>query len=184
MIKSLYFIFGLVGLYLTNPNISLMGSYSKGDTLSNQVIARTGMRLSKKYQLSFAGIGGGEKDGKIWLISVSFSRSGEPLTIEQGRRIIVDCVQEYLVDINSHEELRPYLSNYPFTAHNLDVAIFNYDSKGEFIVDPYLQVMANHEGEMMYFTIEPDKYYTYKSCTYESYEEALAILEKENTPSL
>ncbi len=37
---------------------------------------------------------------------------------------------------------------------------------------------------MVYLTIEPDKYYKYKSRTYESYEEALAILEKENTPSL
>ncbi len=184
MIKSFYFIFGLIGLYLTTPNISLMGSYSKGDALSNQVIARTGERLSKKYHLSFSGIGGGEKDGKTWLMSVSFNRYGEPLTIEQGRRIIVDCVQEYLADINRHEELRPYLSNYPFTAHNLDIAIFNFNSKGESIVDPYLEVMADYKGEMMYFTSDPENSYRYKSRTYESYEEALAILEKENIPSL
>ena len=48
------------------------------------------------------------------------------LSIEQAREILVDCVQEFLTEINSNEEIRPYLENFPFTSKNIHIALLTF----------------------------------------------------------
>jgi hypothetical protein len=156
-----------------------MDDYSKGDVLSNQLIAKTGERLAKKYNMSISGIGGGEEDQGIWLIRVMFNRKGNLLTISEGRKIILDCIQEFLFDINHDEELRPYLKVYPFTAANLYITIINYTPEGYVVEDPYLEVISGNKGEIAYRTLDPNDHFKYKSSIYETYDEAVAILTQE-----
>lgn len=155
---------------------------SPADTLSHQRINKTGKRLEKKYNMSISAIGGASKGG-IWLIDVGFDRLGDPMTIEEGRRAIVDCVQEYLKDINTDEALRPYLKVYPFTIDNLHIAIFHGAKDGGLVFDPILELIAADEFGVVYKTRDPDNIYKYKNIYKETYEEALAILQKEKENS-
>lgn len=152
------------------------------DTLSHRKINKTGERLEKKYNMSISAIGGASKEG-IWLMNIGFHHLGNPLTIEEGRRTIVDCVQEYLRDINNDEALLPYLKVHPFTINNLHIAIFNCVEDDNFVFDPILEVISTHQDKLIYRTRDPDNIYKYKNTFEETYEEALAILKKEKENS-
>ncbi len=155
---------------------------SPADTLSHRRIIETGKRLEKKYHMSISAIGGASKEG-IWLMSVGFDRLGDPMTIEEGRRVIVDCVQEYLKDINNDEALRSYLKIHPFTIDNLYITIFQFAKDGSLFFDPILDSITVDKFGFVYSTTDPNNIYKYKNTFEETYEEALAILEKEKENS-
>lgn len=161
------------GLLFYNPSLP------KEDVLSDRLIVNTGKKLGKKYNMKITDIGGGSDDG-IWLISVGFARYGEPpVTVDEGRRMIVDCIEEYLKDVNSDKEIRPYVKNYPFKPKNLDIAILNYTADYKSIEDPYLCCILFVQGKILYLTKGANQRYGYKSEISETYDEALAILKQE-----
>ncbi len=175
---------GLLGIVVAY-NMGFINPSSQRDQLSNNQIIATSNRLANKYNMSIIGIGGGAKEQEgIYLKSILFNRYGQPLELERAREITVDCVQEFLLDINHNEKLKPYLQTYPFTAVNLHIGILNYDLDGKAILDPYLHVMSAVEGKMVYRTLDPDNENRYKSSIYESYDEAIAILQKEKEQAL
>ena len=158
--------------------------HSPGNRLSNHQIVKTGKQLGMKYDMKISFLGGGEtKDRKIRLITVGFTRNGKPLTIEEGRKIIVDCTETFLTDINNNDKLRPFLSVYPFTVEKLNVTIMNEDDKGNFIAEPFLATISQLEGKVYYRTQDPENEYKFKSKISESYDEAVAILKKEKENS-
>lgn len=152
------------------------------DILSDRRIIKTGKRLEQKYNMSISSIGGATKEG-LWLLTVTFNRRGEPMTIEEGRRVIIDCIQEYLKDINNDEKLRPYLKVYPFTIDNLDVAIINSAKDGSLVFDPILELITSRQEKIIYRTRDPADKYKYKYTFEETYEEALGIVQKEKEAS-
>lgn len=152
------------------------------DVLSDRRIIKTGKRLEQKYNMSISAVGGATKEG-LWLLTVMFDRKGEPMTIEEGRRVIIDCIQEYLKDINNDEELRPYLKVYPFTIDNLHVAIINFAKDGSLVFDPILELITSRQEKIIYRTRDSADKYKYKNTFEETYEEALGILQKEREAS-
>jgi len=129
--------------------------------------------LAKKYGLSHSGIGGGATKEGVWLIKTHFLFEGLPISINQGRKIIVPMLEEFLNEINSNKNIHSLLRDYPFTPKNVDIIIFFHDFDNERINDPYLNTVSAHGGEIGYFTQDPDNKYKYKFEMYEPYEEAL-----------
>ena len=70
-------------------------------------------RAREKWGLLCEAIGGGYID-QVNHIILSFYKE-DICTIEQARAIIVECNEEFVELINSHEPIRPYLSHYPYT---------------------------------------------------------------------
>jgi hypothetical protein len=166
-------------LYFVSHIVDPSKGLSKGDRISNQLIARFGKQMEEKYGFHPCAFGGGATEEGIWLFSIHFDYYHEPMLIDQARRLIVSCAEEFLELINSSEEIRPYLKNYPSTAKNIEIAIFFKSVERKKIYDPYMAVVSTNEGTITYRTEEEGNRFDYKLEVDESYEEALNILKKE-----
>ena len=144
----------------------------------DQITADVAAKLANRYNMRVIGIGGGLAGG-VNRLGLSFQIRG-PLSKEQLRAIIVDCVEEYLLPINTNERLRPSLKNYPFTADQIEIEIFIVDESGRKVHDPEIMLAANYNGILKYRTVDKDAKFGYKSSTEEDYEEALKIVRDGN----
>lgn len=150
------------------------------DRVSDNFLLQEGKLFAQKYNMQLAAMGGGAKEGKIWLMTLSFHRSGPKLSEKELRQLIVNCITDFLKAINQNEELKPWLAEYPFTPKNLRFSIINYDVNGESIYDPYFEVISWNEKKLCYYAQSSEKEeYGYTIEKYETFEEALAILQKE-----
>jgi uncharacterized protein YqgQ len=142
-------------------------------------VAKTGDKLAKKYGSPF-GIGGGAKKDGIWLMALSFQRHGDPLNEEQSRKLIINCINDFLDAVNNDEQLKPFLKEYPFTVKNLDLTIYNYDKNQILYRFPYIAIVTNIEDKIGFFTKDESVKCGYYTKKYETYDEAIAILKKQN----
>jgi len=146
-------------------------------------IRRTGKILEKKYQIrqSATGIGGMDK---VWLMSIDFDRYGDPINEQEARKLIIACVDDFLEAVNNDEELRPFLQDFPFTAKNLELRIFNFDKNQELQSFPFIAIVTDSRGKIGFLTKDPNIKYGYKTDTEETYDEAVAILKQEKQTKL
>ena len=91
--------------------------------------------------------------------------------VEGGRRLLITAVDEFVASVNSDEQIRPYLKNYPFEPKNIEIRIFLRNSKGQ---DPPLGELYDVtaiNGIFLYKIIDPEGRLVdlYK----ETYDEAL-----------
>ena len=142
---------------------------------SNRIAAKTSTYLAKKYQMSIGGKGGQIIDGKVKEISVLFIRQKGPVSLEEGRKMIVDCVEEFISAYNSNPRVRPFLYNSPFGPKNFSISIIYYNENLGEIFFPDITVFSASRGEVGYCTNDPEKEFGYKTEVYEPYEEALAL---------
>lgn len=147
---------------------------SKKELAANKLIIETAETLAKRHNM-FAVGEGGRMLFEIEILSLSF-RVDRYLTKEEGRLIAVDCVEEFLKNINKDERIRPYLKNYPFTPKNVSILLFMFDEKGYGACHPNIGVVdASHE-KIIYKTDERGKP-GYKETYEESYQDALKLVQ-------
>lgn len=147
------------------------------DRTLDRVLNHTLDKLQKKQPIIMIGLGGSKKDSKKETIDIRLMLN-KSLTKEECRGLIVECVEEYLKDINSDIDLKQYLHSFPFTYQNLGVIIFLTNPDGSSITYPNLCDVILHKGLVIYDAHDPDNKYGYKS-TEEPYEEALKIVQTE-----
>ncbi|MCB1107562.1 MAG: hypothetical protein KDK76_05660 [Chlamydiia bacterium] len=148
---------------------SLNPDYEK---IANQITLDTGRIIGEKCGLYPIGLGGSMMDN-IKKMNLSL-RSPKPLTIDEGRTLIVLCIDTYLDQINKNEQVRPYLNHYPFEASNIEINIFTDKiEKGESTLN-LLDAISNNQGIIRYHAKETE-YYT-KVVLTETYEEAKRIV--------
>ncbi len=161
-------------------NGSMCSGLGQEDKLMYRFIDREGQRLGKKYHMSQCCTGLSGMD-KVWQMALSFQRYGIPLTEKEARILIINCVDDFVKAINQEEQIRQYLRDYPFSAKNIDMAIYNFGKDNNEALFPFIAVVSNSKNKITYFTLIKDKlqYHTEK---FETYDEAVAILqiEKEN----
>lgn len=170
----------LIVIGLLNASFSMDAKMEQGLSEDSKMlygfINREGKKLAIKYHMIQSGIGIGGMD-KVWLMQLTFDRHNSLLNEEEARKLIVNCVNDFLEAVNNEKELKPFLENYPFIAKNLKVSIHNWDH-GHYAIEPYIITVSESKGEVGYFTIEDQDSMQYKSEKYESFEEAVAILKK------
>jgi hypothetical protein len=160
--------------YIMEPN-----QPSRKDVIKGEVVEKATTYLGEKYGFVLCGAGGGTNDEGIWLIATSFFYQHDPIVKQEARKLVVDCVDEFLNIINASEELRPYLRDVPFTPKNVAIRIFLYDVDGKEIYEPFIGGVSAVEDRIMYLIHEPNQEYGYKTVI-ESYEQAVEILRKEH----
>ncbi len=124
-----------------------------------------------------AGFGGGWAGTKKLGLSFAIYRKVDK---QEARAMLVDCMQEFISTVNSNEALRPYLDGLLFTEKNIRLDIFLKDSNNERIYYPNTCVFGSTEGDIFYYYKSPEKKYGYIATEYETFQEALSILEEEN----
>ncbi|MDP1880218.1 MAG: hypothetical protein Q8K60_04690 [Parachlamydiaceae bacterium] len=177
MIKNfIYLNIGLfIILWVSSCNFNSMNS----EMVFNKVVSETTKTLEKKYKMSAVGIGGSEVRNKIASVSISFSRYQGPITKENGRKMIIYCLEAYISAVNENEQLKPYLNNFTFTHENFDIVIINYQENGQRLKDPDIKVFANYANKIHFKTEDPLDSYNYKTNESEPYLEALTIVKKD-----
>jgi hypothetical protein len=164
--------------FMNDP--STLDHLPKEDKAFYGFLQKEGKILGKKYKMSMSSIGGGGGgDQGFWLMDLGFQRENSLLTEEQARKLIVQVVNDFLTDVNQEESLRPYMRDYPFTSKNVDIAIFNADKEIGDTYHPFIRVVDSNQGKVGYLTEEEGQIYGYKSEKYETWDEAVAILQKE-----
>lgn len=149
-----------------------MPSHSKHEILADRVTAQVAKDLSKRYGLKVVGSGGSVHED-VKKLALSFSYYGE-MSQDEYRQLIVNCAEYYLGKINSEEELKPHLHNYPFDSKNIELSIFIFDENKKRLEVGELSCVYVINGKVV-FSFR-DSEYTVDTEHEEPYEEALRIV--------
>ena len=172
-----YFIFGFPMLFASL--FSFFGGkedpHKKNQALMGNIINSSIKQLSNRYGIVAIGGGGGEKEGKSWLKSVSFHLYRK-LTKEEARILLIEIVELFLHNINNNKEITPYLYDHPFTYRNLEFAVFFYNKDRSDFYHPDIGLISlTPRGTVSFVTYAPGALCEYASDVEETYEEAYKI---------
>src|ERR1700733_4953817 len=159
--------------------ITRCDSLKEDEIIARRLMYRVSDVLKSRYQLRYVGYSeAGDKNGykKIGLLFNKFGKMSK----DEGRKTIIDCVNVLLNEINSDPKLQPFLINKPFTINNVRIVIVVFTSEGKDIFYPDIQVFSAFGGKINYSTSAPDQKYGYYTQEYETFEEAMRIIEAQN----
>lgn len=155
---------------------------TEDEKIAHRVIQRAKVILKMRYNLYYSGIyESGDLNGYSE-IGLTFRHLGK-ITKDEGRKMLIDCVNTLLHEINSDPELQPYLLKKPFLPSDVWITIFPVLSDGTPIFYPDIRVFSSVRGKISYDTKSPDKEYGYFTEEKESFDEALRILEEQDKKS-
>jgi hypothetical protein len=167
---------------MANKQIDRFSSIDDRSAIKYEAIEKAAGIVSKKFGITPSVVGGGCNPEEIFIIG--FDRRGELLNHQKARKLLHASFNLFLSELNNNQLLRSTLKEYPLTPKNIKFTIYNDTPTGHDVFDPYVCVMSVNLGKVSYYTDDDSKLYTYKTKVYETYEESLAILKKEQeTPS-
>ena len=161
--------------------------------------------VKKEYKLECVG-SGGSMPYDVCSITVLLSID-KRANINEARKLGLIITRKLINKINSHEKIRPYLHQYPFTDNNVWVSIsFRNPKKGTHFLDGSVATAGFLEGDVFYTTAKIHKIHdpglicgktgkylrppkevedeTLVTILKETYEEAEAIVEREKQANL
>ncbi len=142
--------------------------------ITNQVAKK----LKKDQQLQCIGTGGTMMH-EIEALSMSFIYYKE-VDVKKARALLVTAVKEYLAAINTSEEIRPYLKNYPFTVKNVKVTISTLHPDGSTTDAGKILLFASNRDNLEFYLQEPETF-RHPPFYAETYEKSLRIVEEEKS---
>lgn len=165
-------------LFLSLSQCSMSEDYTEPEYVRQAyyIINKTGKKLERRHNMTVVGTGG-RMMNCVELMRLAFNIN-KPLSKEESRKIILDCTSEFLREINSDQEIRPYLVQFPFRVENINISIFTHDEQGRNLYDPDITVVLIDNGEITYLTDDRENKYRFKSEYVESYEDALKLTQK------
>jgi hypothetical protein len=149
----------------------------KEEKLANQILAKLAKQLTSKYHLRVVGDSAAMPGGVINELGLIFDIY-RALTKEEIREILVGCVEAFLQEINSNEEIRPHLKVFPFTAKNVSISLGIYQADRKEIYDPGISSAWASNGKIRYNTKNKHQKYGYKNEYRESFEEAEQLVKE------
>jgi hypothetical protein len=159
----------------------IFGSQREDDSphikIAGKLMKKVSTKLEKKYKFKLVGV----KQAMLRCVNLMGFRFQIFRAVEkkEARAMVVDCLQEFLKEVNENKEIRPYLKNYPFDIKDLEVIIFIGTPDYGTFYHPNLAVVSAYMGKIRYSTKDPFDKYNYKSEEVETFEEAVKILKGE-----
>lgn len=139
------------------------------ESLANIITARVAKNIKAESKLYPCGSGGRVRE-HVERLALAFNYY-EPLDIDSGRELLIYAAEKYKAALNSDEEIRPFLKNYPFENKNVEVVIYIQKPDGHDFGYNKLCVIAARDGELVYF-VHKDPNSLLSITHSESYEEA------------
>ncbi len=130
-----------------------------------------------RYGFRPFGIGGGFLNNVNELL-LSFKKEGI-YNVDEARELFILSSQDFLKKINTDEEIRPHLSNYPFTEQNISYTLTFVDERNHGInqengnKDPNILSYVSWLGKRITYSIYNEETPWYQHIHEESYQEAL-----------
>ncbi|MEC7839850.1 MAG: hypothetical protein VX777_07405 [Chlamydiota bacterium] len=142
-------------------------------------------RQYSKYKLAPYSFGGGGNGKQLHLLSLGFS-TDKKLTVETGRKLLVDSITDFHEKINNAVSLRPFLNEVPFPVSKLEYTIEVVEEGGWWPLFPdgvdddnHISFVTLINGKI-YYCIDIDRNKLPIEIHEETYEEAEAITLREN----
>jgi hypothetical protein len=135
--------------------------------------------LESRFQLRYIGYSEEGEDKGYIKMSLFFNKF-ESLSKDEGRKVIVDSVNEFLKEINSDPKMQPFLLVKPFSVNNIQIEIYVYTNEAKTIFYPNINVFSANRGKINYYTSSPDKKFGHYTEEEEPFEEAVKIVEAQN----
>jgi hypothetical protein len=151
---------------------------SKKGTLANEVTNRAFARLKIEKELYPFGTGA-EMMYQIKMLALAFHYYKE-VNIGEARELLISAGTTFLDIINSNEEIRPFLHNYPFNPGNVEIRIvLKSPNASEFSYEK-LCIVTMIDGRLNYEARNPqtDRLLTIHK---ETYDEAISKLSSATT---
>lgn len=126
---------------------------SEKEALADEITQKVAFRLKKEKGLKPCGSGGGMMD-QIWMLSLSFNYN-KPVSIEEGRELLIAILDCYTDAVNADERIRPYLQNYPFRPGNFEIFIFLREPDGTKVPRGELSILSSRKNLLEYEYYEP-----------------------------
>ena len=145
--------------------------------IAHKITAKTAKKIEQQKKLRLIGTGGGMMDD-IQAMHMSFQFFHE-VDLKKARELVVFAIKQYLEDINSHEKVRPYLHNYPFTAKNIEIHIWVYNPDRTKLPPDKIYYISAINGVLNYYIRGPEEYSRQAICE-QTYEEALENLSSQS----
>lgn len=148
---------------------------SNAEQLANSTLAKTAQIIKNKYKLKPSGDGAAMAGGSIKGLFLSFDTRNQ-CTKEDLRRLLIECVQELLIQINTNESIQPFIVSRPFPIENIQIIIYNQDDKGNEAYAPLISTAEISHGFLTCRTVDSNDTFKFKNEFKETYEDALQIL--------
>lgn len=111
----------------------------------------------------------------IQAMDMSFNFYQE-VDVQAARELIIYVINEYLLEINSNKDVRPYLHEYPFTAKNVEIRIWIYKPDGTYPPLDKIYYISAIDGILNYYLDLPETHSRLSICE-ETYEAAKATFQ-------
>ena len=153
---------------------------SEGEKLVNITLSDTAKIIKNKYKIQPSGSGAAMPGGPIQKLTLCFDTKG-PFSKKYLRKLVVECAQEVVNQVNANTQIQQFLAKLPFTVKNVQIIIYNHDKNGRETDDPDIATAQISQGVLNYRTNDFKDNYRYKTDIDETYEEALKILSSEGS---
>lgn len=150
--KSLLLFF----LFLTSCSLFDTKTYKPSERqleinrIRDQVAAEAEKELGLKFRLS-----GGKVQKLIMSLSLVFDYY-KPVSIDEGREILLKTSAKFLSLINANERLRKELCVYPFIPKKIEVRIFIHNPDGSEVSSKEISSVSTRNGVVKYKTGKPE----------------------------
>lgn len=180
MRKVLFSIMAISFLFcLYNFCITLCSVPSEKERIVCKLETKVAKKLKEELGLIPFGVGG-QMMNQIQILMLDFQYR-QPISMKEGRRLLVKAVFEYLNEINSNETIRKYLQRYPFQPRNVEICIYLKKSDGSDYGLNELVVLAAREGKIQFKFNKTE--FLFRTIQ-ETFEEALEILAEEDSKTI
>lgn len=125
------------------------------DKLSNEISLQVVKKLMKEHELLPCGFGGGAIN-QIRMLSLSFNYR-KPLTIEEGRKLVLIATHTFADAINADERIHPYLIEYPFPLERVEITIFVQEINGNLLKNSEADIFSCYKNICKYEKINDKK---------------------------
>jgi len=156
--KCKWMIIFIIILFGTFPLFSL----TQREKLSIKIIKSYSAKMFKEKGLRMYGWGGSMMYN-IENLSIDFM-SSQNLEINEARKLYYECVDKFLIMINSDDKIRKYLNVYPFTKENIELNIAFFDDSGKRVSPPYVAYMSTAKENIYFAKYDHDNKNLYNDC--------------------
>jgi hypothetical protein len=171
--RVVLFLFLMIFVASCDPPYPIDNPYLPGEqTLINEVRNQTFSQLKMEKELYPFGTGEGGGVNEIRMLALSFLYYKE-IDIEEARELLMAAATIFLKNINSNEQIRPYLKNDPFQPKNIQIRIFLKKPDGSKPNLDKLTVIAMVSG-MLEYDIRSSETGRLTTICRETYEEVAA----------
>ena len=184
MRKIVVILLGIIMISILSSFISSLfgGSISPKRKIAYKIATELGKKLKSKYGLHYMGISEEAVDGKYKCIGLELSYQ-RMLTKDEGRALLLNCVQDVLRTFNSYPEFKQHMANVPFTGNNIIINIYIQPPKTLKLYYPDISVFSFNHDTLEYSSNTPQNLYKFHTVE-ETYEEAMKIVEAQQKGEL